>query len=187
MKKIQVRDKIFTETIPEAEIQQRVKALASQISRDLRHTKPVFLAVLNGSFVFAADLLRGVNIPCEIAFVRLSSYRGTSSTGAVKTILGLDISLRGRTVVVVEDIIDSGLTMQELLHTLAAQEPAEVRVAALLVKPENLRVPLDIRYRCFDIPNDFIVGYGLDYDGEGRNLPCICTVMEEENPRQKQP
>lgn len=178
METIKVRDKEFTVSLPAAEIQARVKAVAQQISEDLRDKHPIFLAVLNGAFVFAADLLRSVTTDCEISFIRFASYSGTQSTGNVKQLLGLNEDLRGRTVVIVEDIIDSGLTMQHLLETLKQHEPADVRIAALLVKPDNLEVKLDIPYCCFQIPNDFIVGYGLDYDGEGRNLPDIYTVVE---------
>lgn len=178
METIKVRDKEFTVSLPSAEIQARVKAVASQISEDLRGKRPIFLAVLNGAFVFAADLLRSVTTDCEISFIRFASYSGTQSTGNVKQLLGINEDLRGRTVVIVEDIIDSGLTMQQLLETLKQHEPADVRIAALLVKPDNLQVNLDIPYCCFQIPNDFIVGYGLDYDGEGRNLPDIYTVVE---------
>lgn len=177
MEKIKVRDRSFTVSIPEAEIKARVAELARQISSDMEGKHPLFLAVLNGSFVFAADLLRGIETPCEISFIRLSSYEGTSSTGRVKQLLGLNEDIKGRTVVVVEDIIDSGVTMVELLNILKEYEPKEVRVASLLVKPGNLKVDLDIPYCCFRIPNDFIVGYGLDYDGEGRNLRSIYTVV----------
>lgn len=178
MDKIQVRDREFTVSIPEARIMQRVAEIATQISTDLRGENPLFLAVLNGSFVFAADLIRGITTPCEITFVKMSSYEGTSSTGNVKQLIGLNESIEGRTVVIVEDIIDSGLTMKKLLETLATKKTKAVHIAALLVKPDNLKVELDIPYCCFNIPNDFIVGYGLDYDGEGRNLRSIYTVVE---------
>lgn len=178
MDSVQVKDKNFQIYIQEEKIISRVNEVAAQISRDLADKKPLFLAVLNGSFVFAADLMRSVSIPCEISFVRMSSYSGAQSTGKVKELLGLKEDIEGRTVVVVEDIIDSGLTMKELLETLKAKHPAELHVASLLVKPNNLKVDLDISYRCFDIPNDFIVGYGLDYDGEGRNLRDIYVVQE---------
>lgn len=178
MDKIKVRDREFTVSIPEALIMQRVAEIAARISADLKDENPLFLAVLNGSFVFAADLMRGITTPCEITFVRMASYAGTESTGNVKQLIGLKEAIEGRTVVIVEDIIDSGLTMQELLKTLQAQKPKEIRIAALLVKPGNLKVELDIPYCCFEIPNDFIVGYGLDYDGEGRNLRSIYTVVE---------
>lgn len=177
-KQVKVRDRVFEVSLSEEKIKERVAQVAAQISNDLRDEHPLFLAVLNGSFVFAADLLRGVDIPCEITFVRMSSYAGTTSTGKVKELIGLKEDIKGRTVVVVEDIIDSGLTMKDLLATLSTKKPKEVRIASLLVKPGNLKVDLDIPYCCFEIPNDFIVGYGLDYDGEGRNLKDIYTVVD---------
>ncbi len=177
MKTVQVKDKTFAVSIPEAEIIRRINELGANISRDLDGKKPLFLAVLNGSFMFAADLLKAVNIPCEISFVRMASYEGTSSTGTVRELIGLNEDIEGRTIVIVEDIIDSGLTMKALLDMLSDKRPAEVRIASLLVKPESLKVSLDIPYCCFSIPNDFIVGYGLDYDGEGRNLRDIYTVV----------
>lgn len=178
MDKIKVRDREFAVSIPEEKIKARVAEIAAQISHDLEGKRPLFLAVLNGSFVFAADLLRGIDTPCEISFVRMASYEGTSSTGDVKQLIGLKEDIKDRTVVIVEDIIDSGLTMVHLLDLLKEKQPADIKIAALLVKPGNLRVNLDIPYCCFEIPNDFIVGYGLDYDGEGRNLPSIYTVTE---------
>lgn len=178
MENIKVRDREFTVSIPEEKIKARVAEVAAQISHDLEGKRPLFLAVLNGSFVFAADLLRGIETPCEISFVRMTSYEGTSSTGAVKQLIGLKEDIKDRTVVIVEDIIDSGLTMVHLLELLKEKQPADIKIAALLVKPGNLKVELDIPYCCFEIPNDFIVGYGLDYDGEGRNLPSIYTVTE---------
>lgn len=178
MDKIKVRDREFAVSIPEEKIKARVAEIAAQISHDLEGKCPLFLAILNGSFVFAADLLRGIDTPCEISFVRMASYEGTSSTGDVKQLIGLKEDIKDRTVVIVEDIIDSGLTMVHLLDLLKEKQPAEIKIAALLVKPGNLKVNLDIPYCCFEIPNDFIVGYGLDYDGEGRNLPSIYTVTE---------
>lgn len=178
MENIKVRDREFAVSIPEEKIKARVAEVAAQISHDLEGKRPLFLAVLNGSFVFAADLLRGIETPCEISFVRMASYEGTSSTGAVKQLIGLKEDIKDRTVVIVEDIIDSGLTMVHLLELLKKKQPADIKIAALLVKPGNLKVELDIPYCCFEIPNDFIVGYGLDYDGEGRNLPSIYTVTE---------
>ncbi len=178
MENVTVRDRKFTVSITEETIKRRVAEVAAQISKDLEGTKPLFLAVLNGSFIFAADLMRGITIPCEITFMRVSSYEGTSSTGSVQQLIGLKEDIKGRTVVIIEDIIDSGLTMKHLLETLSEKEPADVRIASLLVKPGNLKVKLDVPYCCFEIPNDFIVGYGLDYDGEGRNLPHIYTVTD---------
>lgn len=174
---VTVKDKQFSLSISAQRIQERVAEVAAQISQDLEGKNPLFLAVLNGSFMYAADLVRNITTTCEVAFVRFSSYEGMESTGKVKEVMGLTDNIEGRTVVVVEDIIDSGLTMQQLLGNLREKNPAEIRVASLLVKPDNLEVELDIAYTCFNIPNDFIVGYGLDYDGFGRNLPAIYTVM----------
>ena len=179
MEPITVKDLRFNISIPAEEIKKRIAELAAQISSDLKGRNPLFLAVLNGSFMFAADLMRGITTPCEISFVRLSSYTGTESTGTVHELIGLNEDLTGRTVVIIEDIVDSGLTMRELLSMLKTKNPADVRIASLLVKPGNLKVDLDIPYCCFQIPNDFIVGYGLDYDGYGRNLPDIYTLVKE--------
>lgn len=178
MNTVQVKDKLFALYISEEKLLARVKELADQMNADLAGKNPLFLVVLNGSFVFAADLLRDITIPCEITFVRVASYEGVSSTGEVKQLLGLTQNIEGRTVVIVEDIIDTGFTMKELLHMLEEKNPAEIHISSLLVKPGNLRVDLSIPYRCFNIENDFIVGYGLDYDHEGRNLRHIYQVVE---------
>ena len=178
MNTVQVKDKQFALYIPEEEILARVKELANRMNTDLAGKNPLFLVVLNGSFVFAADLLRDITIPCEITFVRVASYEGVSSTGEVKQLLGLTQDIEGRTIIIIEDIIDTGLTMKELLRILEEKNPAEIHIASLLVKPDNLQVDLDIPYRCFDIANEFIVGYGLDYDHEGRNLRHIYQVVE---------
>lgn len=178
MKTVQVKDRQFSLYISENKIKKQVKKIAGQINTDLSGKNPLLLVILNGAFVFAADLLRDVTIPCEVSFIRLASYEGTSSTGEVKQLIGLNEDIEGRTVVIVEDIIDSGLTMQELLLILAKKNPKEIHIASLFVKPNNLKVDLNIHYRCFDIENDFIVGYGLDYDQQGRNLPDIYKVIE---------
>ena len=178
MNTVQVKDKQFALYIPEEEILARVKELANRMNTDLAGKNPLFLVVLNGSFVFAADLLRDITIPCEITFVRVASYEGVSSTGEVKQLLGLTQNIEGSTIIIIEDIIDTGLTMKELLRILKEKNPAEIHIASLLVKPDNLQVDLDIPYRCFDIANEFIVGYGLDYDHEGRNLRHIYQVVE---------
>ena len=176
---IKIKDKPSKTSIPEAQILERVKSVADRINTDMADKNPLLLAMLNGSFVFAADLMRMINIPCEISFVKMASYEGTSSTGKVKQLLGLNEDIKGRTVIIVEDIVESGLTMKSLLDTLHEQEPAEIHICTLLLKPECLKVPLDIKYVAIEIPNDFILGYGLDYDQQGRNLRDIYTVVEE--------
>lgn len=177
MQTIQVLDKTFSESIPEADIMREVKRVAAEISRDYAGKQPVFLAVLNGSFIFAADLLREVDLPCEISFVKLASYEGTSTTGKVREVIGLNIDITNRPVIIIEDIIDTGLTMAHMIETLKNQKPASIDICSLLVKPGKLQVALDVRYCCMEIPNDFIVGYGLDYDGFGRNTKSIYTVQ----------
>lgn len=175
---VQVKDKKFALYISEETILARVKEVAAQMDADLRKKNPLFLVILNGSFIFAADLLRNINFPCEITFVRISSYEGTSSTGRVKQFIGLNENIEGRTLVIVEDIIESGCTMKEVLRIIDEKKPKDVYITSLFVKPGCLKVDLNIDYRCFDIENDFIVGYGLDYNQEGRNLPHIYQVIE---------
>lgn len=176
MASVKIKDKVFNLSIPEETIIGQVKRVAAEINRDLADSNPIFLCVLNGAFMFAGDLMKHVNIPSEISFVKLSSYSGTESTGRVKQLIGLSDTLRGRTVVIVEDIVDTGLTMLRLLDLIREHEPKEVRICSLLVKPDKLKVDLHIDYVAMEIPNEFIVGYGLDYDGRGRNLPAIYTV-----------
>lgn len=178
MEIVQVLDKKFSLYISKEQIREKVKEVAAEIEKDLKDKNPLFLVVLNGSFVFGADLLREMNFPCEITFIRMSSYEGTSTTGEVKQVIGLRESIEGRTVVVVEDIIDTGYTMKEMLRILNEKNPESIYVTSLFVKPDNIKVDLKIDYRCFDIDNDFIVGYGLDYDHYGRNLPDIYKVVE---------
>lgn len=176
MASVKIKDKVFNLSIPEKTIIGQVKRVAAEINRDLADSNPIFLCVLNGAFMFAGDLMKHVNISSEISFVKLSSYSGTESTGRVKQLIGLSNTLRGRTVVIVEDIVDTGLTMLRLLDLIREHEPKEVRICSLLVKPDKLKVDLHIDYVAMEIPNEFIVGYGLDYDGQGRNLPAIYTV-----------
>ncbi len=178
MSVVKIKDKTFKTSIPEAQILERVKAVAERINTDMADKNPLLLAMLNGSFVFAADLMREITVPCEISFVKMSSYHGTSSTGKVKQLLGLNEDIKGRTVIIVEDIVESGLTLKTLLETLKEKEPADVQICTLLFKPDCLQVPLDIKYVAMEIPNDFILGYGLDYDQQGRNLRDIYTVVE---------
>ena len=179
MSTIKVKEKQFAISIPEAEILTAVQRVADALNHDLEGKEPLFLSVLNGAFMFTADLMKRITIPCEVSFIKLSSYEGTSSTGQVRQLMGLNQCIKGRTVVIVEDIVDTGLTMQKLLELLQAQEPAEVHIATLLLKPDKLKVPLHIEYAAMQIPNDFIVGYGLDYDGFGRNYKDIYTVVSD--------
>lgn len=174
---IQVKDKRFAVSIPREQIMAEVKRVAAEINRDYAGQHPIFLAVLNGSFIFAADLLREVTLPCEIAFVRLASYQGMGSTGEIREIMGLSVDVTGRPVIIVEDIVDTGLTMAHMLETLKKHNPGSIDICTLLLKPGKLQVNLDIRYCCKEIPNDFIVGYGLDYDGYGRNTKDIYTLV----------
>ena len=179
MESIQIKDKRFTISITEEQILKEVDRVAQEINRDLKEKNPLFLSVLNGSFMFTADLMKRINIPCEISFVKLASYQGISSTGKITEVIGINEDISGRCVVIVEDIVDTGFTMQRLLETLGTRNPKEIHIASLLVKPEKLQVPLNIEYATMNIPNDFIVGYGLDYDGLGRNYKDIYTVINE--------
>ena len=171
---IKVKDKAFSVSISERAIKRQIKRVAEEINRDYEGREP---AVLNGSFIFAADLLREIDLPCEISFVKLASYEGTSSTGSIREVIGLNIDITGRPVIIVEDIVDTGLTMAHMLETLQKQNPASIDICTLLLKPSKLQVKLDIRYCCKEIPDDFVVGYGLDYDGFGRNTKDIYTII----------
>ena len=175
---VKIKDKTFRTFIPEDQIAERVKAVAERINKDLADKNPLFLAVLNGSFIFAADLMRNITIPCEISFVKLASYQGTTSTGVIKEVIGLNEELAGRTVVILEDIVDTGFTIKRMIETLGTRGPESVHVCTLLLKPGKLQVPLYVEYVAMEIPNDFIVGYGLDYDQQGRNLRDIYTLVE---------
>lgn len=175
---VKIKDKTFQPSITEAEIKSRVTALAQQISRDMEGKTPLFLGVLNGAFIFAADLIREMTIPCEISFVKLASYQGTTSTGKIKEVLGINEDLSGRTVVIVEDIVESGQTMKRMIESLGTRNPASVHICTLFFKPDKLQEELNIDYVAFRIPDDFIVGYGLDYDGLGRDLKDIYTIVE---------
>lgn len=179
MPTVKIHDKAFKISYPEEEILKRVKAVADKINKDMEGKNPLFLAVLNGSFIFAADLMRMINIPCEISFVKLASYQGTMSTGKVKEVIGINEDVSGRTIIIIEDIVESGLTMKRMLETLGTRNPESIHICTLLLKPEKLAVDLDIEYVAMEIPNDFIVGYGLDYDQQGRNLRDIYTLVEE--------
>lgn len=178
-KTIKVKDKEFAVSISAEQLQKEVCRVAQEINRDYAGQQPVFLAVLNGSFIFAADLLREITLPCEISFVKLASYQGVNTTGKIREVIGLNTDITGRPVIVVEDIVDTGFTMAHMLDTLRSQNPSSIDVCTLLLKPGKLQVDLNVRYCCMQIPNDFIVGYGLDYDGFGRNTKDIYTLVQE--------
>lgn len=178
MSNIKLHDREFVRTISNEEIVAEVKRVAAAMNRDYAGKRPLLLGVLNGCFMFAAELMRNLDLECEISFVKLSSYQGVDSTGAVREVLGLSESIAGRDVIIVEDIVDTGLTMKSMLETLEAGNPASVEIASLFVKPSRLQVPVTVKYSAFTIPDRFIVGYGLDYDGLGRNLPDVYDVVE---------
>lgn len=178
MSVVKIKDKTFETSIPEEEIKRRVKAVADQINKDMEGKNPLLLAVLNGSFIFAADLMRELTIPCEISFVKLASYQGTTSTGKIKEVIGINEDLTDRTVIIVEDIVESGLTMKRMIESLGTRNPKSIHICTLLLKPDRLKTELNIEYVAFRIPNDFILGYGLDYDQQGRQLKDIYTLKE---------
>jgi len=180
MTALKVHDKYFVPFLSEETIQQKIKAVANTISLEYQGKRPLFIAILNGSFMFAADLFKHISGEAEICFIKLASYKGTRSTGHVITAIGLDTDVTGRDIVIVEDIIDTGKTLHNFLPQLYNQHPASVKIAVLLHKPEATVYPIDIHYCCFSIPNKFVVGYGLDYDGLGRNLKEIFQLKGEE-------
>lgn len=178
MRSIHVRDKQFEPYLTAAQIDERIRALATALNKDYTGKKPVFIAILNGSFIFAADLFKHLQIDVEICFIKLASYKGTRSTGQVITAIGLDMDIFGRDIVIVEDIVDTGKTLSEFLPQLQHQHPSSLKIVALLHKPEATVYPIPIDYLGFSIPNKFVVGYGLDYDGLGRNIPEIYKLVE---------
>jgi len=173
MSTIQVLDKTFEPYLKEAAIQEKITELAGQLNQDYTGKRPLFLSILNGSFLFTADLFKQITIEAEVSFIKLASYKGTSSTGNVITAIGLDINVKDRHIIILEDIIDTGKTLHHYLPQLESMQPASVKIAVLLNKKEALIYPVQIDYACFDIPNKFVVGYGLDYDGLGRNSKDI--------------
>jgi len=175
---IRVHDKQFEPYINASTIAGRIKEIAGELNKDYKDKKPLFIAILNGSFMFAADLYKELHIDAEVCFIKLASYKGTKSTGHVITAIGLDMDLFGRDVVIVEDIVDTGKTLSEFLPQLHHQQPASLKIVALLHKPEATVFPITIDYLGFSIPNKFVVGYGLDYDGLGRNIPEIYKLIE---------
>jgi hypoxanthine phosphoribosyltransferase len=176
MQSIQLGDKFFVPYLSEEKILTAVRNVAARINDDMNGKKPLFIVVLNGSFLFAADLVRQIKTECEVSFIKLASYEGTDSTGTVRELVGLSEDITGRHVVVVEDIVDTGNTMVHIVNQLRQMKPASLKLATLLFKPEAYKKDLLVDYIGIEIPNDFIVGYGLDYDGLGRNLRDIYVV-----------
>jgi hypoxanthine phosphoribosyltransferase len=179
METVHVKDRDFGTYLTEAMIADKVSALAADLNRDYAGKKPLFIAILNGAFMFASDLFKKIEIDAEISFIKLASYKGMKSSGNVITAIGLEQDLYGRDVIIVEDIVDTGKTLYHFLPQLQHQHPASLKVAALLHKPEATQFPLQIDYVGFIIPNKFVVGYGLDYDGLGRNLKEIYQLVQE--------
>lgn len=177
MSVIKVHDKSFETFLSEETIQKKIKELGDEINKDYRGKRPLFIAILNGAFMFAADLFKQLDIDAEICFIKLISYQGTKSSGNVVTSIGLMEDIHGKDVVLIEDIVDTGKTLNDFLPGLWHQQPASLRIAALLHKPDATIFPLTIDYLAFSIPNKFVVGYGLDYDGLGRNLKEIYQLI----------
>jgi hypoxanthine phosphoribosyltransferase len=175
--RVKVKDKLFEPMISAAEITSVVDGIARRINADYAGKEPLFLCVLNGSFIFASDLLRKIDLPCRLSFVKYASYTGIQSTQSIKTLLGLNEELAGTDVIIVEDIVDSGLTMSHLLEELSEKNPASVRIATFCFKKDAFKSDFKIDYVGMEIPDRFVVGYGLDYDGYGRNFDGIYQLV----------
>ncbi len=173
MSNIKVLDKEFEPYLSEALIQTKISELAAQLNKEYEGKRPIFLSILNGSFLFTADLFKQITIEAEVCFIKLASYKGTTSSGNVITAIGLDANVSGRDIIILEDIIDTGKTLHHFLPQLESSQPHSIKIAVLLNKTEALAYPVKVDYACFDIPNKFVVGYGLDYDGYGRNTKEI--------------
>jgi hypoxanthine phosphoribosyltransferase len=178
MNEIKLLDREFSVYITEDEIQSRVTALAEKINEDLKGQDVLFFGILNGVFLFAADLFRQITLDCQVSFIKLASYDGTSSTGKIKELIGWNEDITGKTVIVIEDIVDTGATLERVIGELKLRKAADVRICALLFKPEAYTRDIPIDYIGFEIPNSFVVGYGLDYDGYGRNLRAIYKLTK---------
>ena len=177
MKEISILDKKFREFLTEEVIRQRIEELAQEINTDLAGKDVVFLGILNGAFLFAADLIRHIKLSSRISFVKLASYQGTGSSGSIKELIGWNEDIKNRTIVIVEDIIDTGNTLERIVDELAIRKASEIKIAALLLKPTAYTKKISLDYIGFEIPDNFVVGYGLDYDGFGRNLPSVYTLI----------
>lgn len=177
--RIKVIDLTFETSIPEETVHARVKSIADEMNHDLADKNPIFLGILNGAFMFASDLFKLITIPCQITFLKLASYEGTKTTGTVKQLIGINQDLKDRTIVILEDIVDTGITLDTITRQLSGYQPKEILVATMLHKPEAATREVKLDYVGFEIPNEFVLGYGLDYNGYGRNLPEIYTLVED--------
>ena len=178
MQRVKILDKEFEISINADEIQKAIDKIAGKINTDLKDKDVIFLGILNGSFMFASDLFKRINIDCQITFVKVASYQGTMSTGNVKRLIGINEDIKDKTVVIIEDIVDTGHTLDNIIRQLIGYEPKEIKIATFLFKPDAYTKDIPLDYVGFDIPNDFIVGYGLDYDGYGRNLENLYTLIK---------
>jgi hypoxanthine phosphoribosyltransferase len=179
MDTIQVHDKYFIPYLSADEIIEKVKQLAERICNDYRDKRPLFISVLNGSFMFSADLFKFLTIEAEICFIKLASYKGTKSSGQIITAIGLDTDITGRDIIILEDILDTGKTLNQFLPQVYNQQPSSLKIAVLLHKPEATVHPVKVDYTCFSIPNKFVLGYGLDYNGLGRNFSQLYQLKED--------
>ena len=177
MNTIQILDKTFKHYIPANQIGKAIDSLAEQMNRDLKNERnPLFLSVLNGAFMFTADLVRKMDFELELSFIKLSSYSGTQSTGEVCEVIGLNSPVEGRTVVIIEDIVDTGITIEKLVEIISKQRPKQIKICTLLLKPDQYKKSINLDYAGLKIPNAFIVGYGLDYNSFGRHLSDIYVI-----------
>ena len=179
MKRIKVLDKEFEISIPSQKIQQRIQELADEISKDYKDLDPVFIAILNGSFMFAADLFKKIEIDAQITFLKLASYQGLTTSGTVKQLIGLNQEIKGQDIIILEDIVDTGITLDTIIRQLSGYQPASLKAATLLYKSEACKTDIPLNYVGFKIPNDYIIGYGLDYHGYGRKYKDIYTLVKE--------
>lgn len=180
MKNVLIHDKEFELFIPYEKIRSIVEEMAEKMNNDFQDKNPLFICILNGSFMFAAEIFKRISLlDAEISFIKLASYSGTNTTGSIKQLIGLNEDLTGRTVIILEDIVDSGITIANTIEQIQAKNPAEIKIATLLLKPDALQIKVQLDYIGLEIPNDFIVGYGLDYNGRGRNLIDIYKVTEK--------
>ena len=178
MDNVKILDKEFSIYLTEEQILKEVKRVATEINKDYKDENPIFMGILNGSFMFASDLYKDITLDSQITFLKLASYEGTSTTGKIKRLIGINEDIKDKTVIIIEDIVDTGNTLDSIIKQLRGYEPKEIKLVTLLYKPEAYTKDFTINYKCFDIPNDFIVGYGLDYDGYGRNLRHIYKIIE---------